>query len=775
MRRRAIEADCARGSPIAQFTVDRRGRLLYSNAHYTALFGTEIWTRFLAGKERVEAEAAWQEALDGALAFNGEYAVPHSVGGSPRIQVICSATTLEAPFHGVVIDDANGATHRSLLRTLIDTLPDLVYVKDRQSRFLLTNNAHAEFFGVPSPDDMRGKCDHDFYPPEIADLCLADETQVMESGHALVNREEIAKSATGRKVWFLTTKVPLRDACGQVIGFVGLSRDITEQKEARIELERAARQLEDSNELLKSARDEALESSRVKSRFLANMSHEIRTPMNGLIGMTELLGTTALNKEQAEYVQTIAVCGRSLMAVINDILDFSKIEAGQLSIEGIELKPGDIVGEVLKLYSPSASAKGLELIGEVSGSTDRICVGDPIRLRQIMSNLVANAIKFTDRGYVLVTLAIEEHGDGVKLDFGVKDTGIGIPSDRLESIFDSFSQVDGSTTRRFGGTGLGLAICRLLVELMGGRISVSSKLGSGSEFRFELELSASDVRLPAIDRHVEGLRVLVCDDLKVNRQVIDGYLRRAGCIVELAESGPSVLERLSRIDQSTIDVLVLDYMMPEMDGLDVAKALRELPSACRPPILFLTSAGTRLPRGRMKTLGIRACLDKPILAETLLDAVATCRALADRDLADPIAASPATSERLDLTVLVVEDNEINERVAVRMLETLGCTVVTARDGFSGVLRSEEGFDVILMDCHMPVMDGYDATREIRRREATRGTRVPIIALTANALDLDRQRSIDAGMDDHLSKPFTRSSLLETLKRNIAPKPNEASA
>lgn len=762
-----IAAGCAALVPAALFSMDCGGKLLYANERYIAQFGKRSWAQFL---ESEQDRTAWLASLASGTHFERSVLLrvpPAAKGKLAPFSVICSAEGPRGPFHGVITCASRQSTDRNLLRTLIDALPDTVYAKDRQSKFLLNNTAHAQYFNAPSPEEMLGKCDHDFYPKEIADLCLADEQELMASGKPLLNHEEIGRNPDGSQVWLSTTKVPLLDSQGEVVGMVGISRNVTEQKQAQIALMETAKELEETIKLLGAARDEALESSRAKSQFLANMSHEIRTPMNGVIGMTELLATTALSKEQREYVETIAASGESLLAVINDILDFSKIEAGRLKIESVEFRPCEVISDVLRLYAPSGESKGIELIGDVSASTEVTCLGDPTRLRQILSNLVGNAIKFTDRGHILLSGSVEASEQGPQFCFSVEDTGIGIPPERISTIFESFTQADASTTRRYGGTGLGLTISRQLTQLMNGHIEVESKVGAGSKFHIRIPLMRCSEPKAPVASDLAGLRVLICDDLMVNRQILVAHLKGAGCEVEIAERGTAALDRIADLSRPPIELLVLDYMMPVLSGLDVAKSIASLSLLSKPAILMLTSAGCGVDGLDLKGFGIDACLDKPIMRAALLEAVSllvgnrTITGMPER----PESAAPAQTEKW-LKVLLVEDNDVNERVANLLLQSLGCHVVSARNGKVALDVLDHSFDLILMDCQMPIMDGYETTKKIREMEVNSCRRVPIVALTASALDHDRLRCMEAGMDDHISKPITRKSLMNTLVKFV---------
>ena len=657
---------------------------------------------------------------------------------------------------------------RNMLRTLIDSLPDLIYAKDVNCKFLLANDACCRVMGTDR-SDVVGKDDFDFFPKDLAEGFYEDEQKVMRSGETLLNREESVLYRDGRRSHVLTTKVPLRDSQGRVIGIMGIGRDIT----ARVEAE---------NEL-RAAREAAEAANKAKSEFLANMSHEIRTPMNGVIGMSELMMDTKLDSAQRDYAETIRDCGRALLTVINDILDFSKIEAGKLELENIDMDLRDAVRDVARVLAVQAHAKGLELTMDVDSKLPEMVRGDPGRLRQVLLNLGGNAVKFTSQGEVSLEVKVlesDERGSLVRCE--VRDTGVGIPADRITALFQPFMQVDASTTRRFGGTGLGLSIVRKLVELMQGEVGVESEERVGSKFWFTARFSPASAAGPTYHRvtpsELKGKRVLVVDDNATNRKLLAIQLEQCGLQPVLASSATEALQMMQKALQEgePFEIALLDHDMPDCNGADLGRRINSDDYLKNTRLVLLTSSGLRGDALRFAQIGFAGYLLKPVAESDLIDCLLVVLGGEARDWhtqTQPIVTRHelrVLRKRVEnRRLLLAEDVVVNQKVAARALEKLGYEVEVVSNGLEAVKAWETGkYDLILMDCQMPEMDGYEATREIRRREGP-NQHIPIVALTAHAMKGADEECKAAGMDEHLTKPIDREALDRCLRRYLAAK------
>ena len=655
---------------------------------------------------------------------------------------------------------------REQLRQIVTHAPVAMAMLDREGRHLAHSTRWLRYLRTADPS-VVGRTVHEVWPgmPEkyrrVLERALAGEV-VSEPEDAL-ERED------GTRVFLRWTVHPWRDTDGAVAGVVLAVQSI---------------------DVLVRARQAAVEASRLKSEFVANMSHEIRTPMNGVIGMTRLLLDTGLTPEQREYAEVIDHSGRALLEIINDILDFSKIEAGRIDLEHVEFDLRRAVREVLGSFAEAAQAKGLELLCLIRHDVPNALSGDPGRLRQVLTNLVGNAVKFTEEGEVVLRVTLDEAGgDAVVVRFEVRDTGIGIDPELKSRLFQSFVQADGSASRRYGGTGLGLAISKRLVSLMGGGIDVLSRPGRGSTFWFTVRLErqapgTSPAPLPSA--RLAGRRVLVVDDNATNRQILKQQLGYWGLRTTTVESGPKALAALRQAAANGpgFELAILDMKMPEMDGLALARAIKDEPSLSGVRLVMLTSFGQRGHGAEASRIGISAYLTKPVDEADLYDCLVEVMDEERRRRAPHLVTRHSLRELrppVAARVLVAEDNEVNQKVAVRILEKLGYRVEVAENGKEALEAcARTRYDAVLMDGQMPGMDGFEATRRIREREhEAGGPRLPIVAMTASAMKGDREKCLEAGMDDYVSKPVTPEALEAVLRRWVgapaAPAEKAASA
>jgi PAS domain S-box-containing protein len=639
----------------------------------------------------------------------------------------------------------------------MNNIPAIALIKDSQSRILYMNEPMSRIYNIKL-EDVKGQTQAGWLPRDVAEKIRRNDQEVLATKRVL-QFEEVIPASDGILHNWLSLRFPLEGPEGEsLIGTVAI--DITERKQAEV--------------ALKVAKDMAETANHAKSEFLANMSHEIRTPLNGVVGMTDLALGTDLTSEQREYLDTVKLSADALLTVINDILDFSKIEAGKIDLETIDFNVRDHLEATLKTLAFRGDEKGLELLCEVSPEVPEMVRGDSNRLRQIVVNLVGNAIKFTDAGEVALKVRVdgEENGDHV-MHFTVSDSGVGIAQEKLQLIFKPFSQADSSTTRKYGGTGLGLSISARLVEMMGGKMWVESEVGRGSEFHFTARMGRSEkesemgtIAPPEILR---GVKVLVADDNRTNRRILEGMLKRWGMnSTSVAEGKDALAALVAALKAGEPYGLVLtDMHMPKMDGFDLIERIRQSPELSAAIIMMLTSAGHRGDAIRCQELGVAAYLLKPIRQSELREAIARVLGAKEQKGTIPLITRYSLGDALEpkaaLRVLVAEDNVVNQRLASRLLEKRGHRVTMTANGQEAVeALARQEFDLVLMDLQMPKMDGFEATAAIREREALDGTHLPIIALTANAMKGDRERCLAAGMDGYLPKPIVAQELDELL-------------
>ena len=650
------------------------------------------------------------------------------------------------------------------MAAILDNIPDLAWVKDAGGHYIAVNRALAASKGFAEPAQMIGKTDLELHPLELAKTYLADDAEVMAS-EGSKRIEEHHANADGSTTRVETIKTALRDSDGRVAGTVGIARDITARRQAETD---------------RDARRAAEAANQAKSDFLANMSHEIRTPMNAILGMAYLALQSGLNPQQLNYVQKIHGAAESLLRIINDILDFSKIEAGKLDIESIAFNLGDVMDGLGNLVGMNAAEKGLELLFVLPPTLPTALMGDPSRLRQVLLNIGYNAVKFTERGEVVVAIEmVEREPRSARLRFEVRDTGIGMTPDEMQHLFQPFSQGDSSTSRRYGGTGLGLSISRHLVRRMGGDIEVQSTPGRGSRFHFTLnfELPSEPARpLPHQDA-LRGRRMLVVDDNPSARGLLSDMSSACGVLCDTAVNGQDALRKVGLADAGDrpYDLVLLDAGMPGLDGVECVDLLgqREHPRRLS-TVLMVTAASRDDVHKRLseRSLGVGALLLKPVMPAALFEA---CGRALGLQLPHSTHATQREAALLQhqaalrgAQILLVEDNAVNREIALTMLRRAGIVVSVAYDGQEALdMLGQQPFDGVLMDCQMPVMDGYAATRALREQPQWRD--LPVIAMTANALVGDRDKVLAAGMNDHIAKPIKIDQMFATLARWIRPR------
>jgi two-component system sensor histidine kinase/response regulator len=642
--------------------------------------------------------------------------------------------------------------HRSILNFIEDAYTEL----DLRGNTLFVNDAYCRIFHrtrEEALDPEYSKVTHNPVSLNIRELFK----QVYRTGEPVKGLEY--EYSPGH---FCEITLSLkRGKDGQPTGFITIARETTQRKQYEQELARA--------------KEAAEAASKAKSEFLANMSHEIRTPMNGIIGMTDLALGTELTEEQRDFLGTVRSSADSLLGIINDILDFSKIEAGKIRLDPLPFDLHECIAGTLKSLALSAHAKGLELALHWDPEAPGELIGDATRLRQVLLNLIGNAIKFTQQGEVVLEVRTEERiGSELKLHFLVRDTGIGVPPGKQTAIFDAFEQADSSTTRRYGGTGLGLAISKRIVNIMGGEIWLESQAGAGSTFHFTAKFAATEGLarvVPASLKDLDGIRVLVIDDNATNRWILVKTLRHWKMEPEEADSGPAGLLKLDQAlrAEHPIGLVLLDEQMPGMDGLEVIQRIRANPVFSGATIMMLTSADQSSSAARCRELAVDSYLVKPIQPAALQMAIRRSLGMMQQARVVRQPEGEPTAPIARLRILVAEDNPVNQRLAEKILQKMGHQVTVASSGTAALAEWNSGeFDLIFMDVQMPDMDGFEATRAIRVRELTTGTHVPIVAMTARAMVGDREACLEAGMDDYISKPVSIRVIEQSIARLSRP-------
>jgi two-component system sensor histidine kinase/response regulator len=768
--------------------ISEGGRILEVNEPFAEMYGYEA------------SEAVGMTAVDFVAPESREAVLQHISSNSPEPYEVVSlrkdGTTFDTEVRGklslyqgraVRITALRDVTRRNdaekrireaeqRYRALVERVPAVVYMQEIGSEDpAMYMSPRIQTLTGYSPDeckdpDLRWRMVH----PDDRGRMRSEDEHTVEPGEVFTTEYRVVHR-DGRTVWVRNEAVVVEDEVSGSRYWQGFMVDITERR-------RAEEALKESERELREARERAEEASRAKSEFLANMSHEIRTPMNGVIGMTDLLMETPLSEEQREYAETVRLSGENLMLILDDILDFSKIEAGAMRLESIDLDLRAAVEDVTVLLGGRAQDKGLELASLIEYDVPGALRGDPGRLRQILTNILGNAIKFTEEGEVIVRVGLAgEDEESATVRFEVSDTGIGMSREQQALLFLAFTQADASTTRHYGGTGLGLAISKQLVNLMGGEISVESEPGVGSTFSFTLTFDKQPAyarSAPFIPADLTGLLALVVDDNQANRSILEKQLSSWGVRTTSVAGGPQAIEELRSAAEggAPYDLAVLDMQMPGMDGIELAGRIKADPDLSPTRLVLLTSMGRRGDGEEASKSGIEAYLMKPVRQSELYDALATVmggavaseqtRLVSGHDFKRQ-QAGPCSR------VLVAEDNPVNQKVAVRMLENLGYQVDVAGDGREALKAlALTSYGAVLMDVQMPLMDGYEATAEVRRREeaAGEGRRVPIIAMTANAMQGDREKTIEAGMDDYVSKPVKPEDLGAVLERWVPAAP-----
>ncbi len=715
-------------------------------------------------------------AQDCALTFNNSLPVPpmapllsHIECGMHQLVLpakVAGPTNEQDLFHAQTLEALRAAEEK--YRSIFENAIEGIFQTTVEGQYLSANPKLAQIYGYDSPRDlMQGLCDIQkqlYVDPQRR----IDFRELLETTDTVSDFESQVYRRDGQIIWISENARAVRDSRGKLLHYEGTVEDITQRKQA---------------EELHTQKEEALAASRAKSAFLANMSHEIRTPLNGVIGMLELLIGTPLDGKQERFARIARSSAETLLNLLNDILDFSKIEAGKLELEDVSFDLHELMEDVVEMLGHKAAVKDIELSCRVPPHLPRGMRGDPGRLRQVLVNLLNNAIKFTEKGEVALqaeTLDSANLPDGVDttmIRFSIRDTGIGIPADRRSRLFNPFSQIDASTTRKYGGTGLGLAICKQIIDLLHGSIGCDSTPGQGSTFWCDIPLSEAPLTTPVplqIPRHLQGVRVLAVDDTQTNLDILSEQLTQYGLRITTLSNPLAAVKHLRQAvaDNQPYSLAILDHNMPEMDGLQLTSEIRRDQALGQTRVLMLSSVERIAPPEDWPQLGLAGMLSKPIRGTKLMQEIAAV--LQQTTPAARVERAPAKSAAKRQRLLIVEDNDINQQVVSELLRAAGYDVALAGNGLEALAALRVGgFDLVLMDCQMPVMDGFTAARRIRELEmqgelphCSQGP-IPIVALTANAFAGDRDRCLAAGMNDYATKPIERVVLLATVAKQLA--------
>ncbi len=703
-----------------------------------------------------------RELADGADRFSqGDHAVRINAQGAPEVRRAGEAfNNMATNTETLLISLGQSEAKNRLLASIVEQSSEAIWTTDIKGLVTSWNPGATALFGYAAVE-MMGRERQLSQSEQAAEADRMQRLLKLEK----FSYDALASTQAGTPIEIQVAVAPLLGEEGQFVGKISVARDVTERNR--------------NDEALRAARAVAESANHAKSAFLARMSHEIRTPMNGVLGMTELLLETGLTSTQRKYAETVHRSGNNLLGIINDVLDFSKIEAGKLELEKIELDLRGTMEDVVDMLAERAHAKGLEFACSVPAGLPLQLMGDPLRLRQVLTNLAGNAIKFTESGSVLISVrSVQEAADQVTLRFDIKDTGPGISDEAQRRIFEEFAQADGSTTRHHGGSGLGLAISKQLVEMMQGRVQVESTLGKGANFWFTATFTKQSATGRVVVREVlEGLlgvRALLVEASAISGGILTAQISGWGMVHRVAETPDQALDFLKQAVSrgAPFDIVVMDLGYAADSPLALARAIKADAALAKLKLVMLTPVGNHAVIREARDAGLDACLVKPVRQSALYDALV--KVMSGQSMAMEMRGRPKTEtaddtaapSQRDSLILLVEDNLVNQAVALGMLKSLmGYNVVVANNGKEAVAAWHANeVNLILMDCHMPEMDGYEATREIRKLEASSGKRVPIIALTANILAQDREECLNAGMDEHLGKPFSRRQMQDVIER-----------